>query len=39
MGVETMLIEDIRATVTEKSRRKALIEAVGAFERRISKDR
>jgi hypothetical protein len=39
MGVETMLIEEIMATVTEESRRKALIEAVGSFEKRISKDR
>jgi hypothetical protein len=31
-----MLIEDIRATVTEENRRKALIEAVGGFEKRIS---
>jgi hypothetical protein len=33
MGVETMLIEEIRATGTEESRRKALIEAVGSFEK------
>jgi hypothetical protein len=33
-----MLIEDIRATVTEESRRKALIEAVGGFERKISEE-
>jgi hypothetical protein len=30
-----MLIEDIRATVTEESRRKALIEAVGGFEKNV----
>jgi hypothetical protein len=30
-----MLIEDIRATVTEESRRKALIEAVSSFEKKI----
>jgi translin len=34
LDVARMLIEDIRATVTEESRRKALIEAVGGFERR-----
>jgi hypothetical protein len=33
-----MLIEDIRATVTEESRRKALIEAVGGFEKKIPKE-
>ena len=38
LDVARMLIEDIRATVTEESRRKALIEAVGGFERRISKE-
>jgi translin len=38
LDVARMLIEDIRATVTEESRRKALIEAVGAFEQRISKE-
>lgn len=37
LDVARMLIEDIRATVTEESRRKALIEAVGAFEKRRSK--
>jgi hypothetical protein len=37
MDVARLLIEDIRATVTEESRRKALIEAVGAFEKRTSK--
>jgi translin len=38
LDVARMLIEDIRATVTEESRRKALIEAVGGFEKRISKE-
>src|SRR5919198_1169660 len=38
LDVARMLIEDIRATVTEESRRKALIEAVGSFERRIPKE-
>jgi hypothetical protein len=38
IDVARMLIEDIRATVTEESRRKALIEAIGGFERRISKE-
>ncbi len=38
LDVARMLIEDIRATVTEESRRKALIEAVGGFESRISKE-
>jgi translin len=37
LDVARMLIEDIKANVTEDSRRKALIEAVGSFERRISK--
>jgi translin len=37
LDVARKLIEDIRATVTEESRRKALIEAVGAFEKRTSK--
>jgi translin len=36
LDVARMLIEDIRATVTEESRRKALIEAVGGFEKTIS---
>jgi translin len=36
LDVARMLIEDIRATVTEESRRKALIEAVGAFEKRAA---
>ena len=36
LDVARMLIEDIRATVTEENRRKALIEAVGAFEKRAS---
>ncbi|HJU34150.1 MAG TPA: RNA-binding protein [Nitrososphaera sp.] len=39
LDVARMLIEDIRATVTEESRRKALIEAVGGFERRILRDK
>jgi predicted translin family RNA/ssDNA-binding protein len=38
LDVARMLIEDIRATVTEESRRKALIEAVDAFEKRASKE-
>ena len=38
LDVARKLIEDIRATVTEESRRKALIEAVGGFERKVSKD-
>jgi translin len=37
LDVARRLIEDIRATVTEESRRRALIEAVGAFEKRTSK--
>lgn len=37
LDVARRLIEDIRATVTEESRRKALIEAVGAFEKSILK--
>src|SRR5918997_2986650 len=37
LDVARKLIEDIRATVTEESRRKALIEAVGGFESRLSK--
>jgi translin len=36
LDVARMLIEDIRATVTEESRRKALIEAVGGFERKMT---
>jgi translin len=36
LDVARMLIEDIRATVTEESRRKALIEAFGTFEKRAS---
>ena len=39
LDVARMLIEDIRATVTEESRRKALIEAVGAFETKMSKEK
>ena len=38
LDVARILIEDIRATVTEENRRKALIEAVGGFERRMSSD-
>jgi translin len=38
LDVARMLIEDIRATVTEESRRKALIEAVGRFEEKMSKE-
>jgi translin len=38
LDVARMLIEDIRGTVTEESRRKALIEAVGSFEKMISKE-
>ena len=37
LDVARILIEDIRATVTEESRRKSLIEAVGGFERMLSK--
>jgi translin len=36
LDVARMLIEDIRATVTEESRRKALIEAVDNFEKKAS---
>jgi translin len=39
LDVARMLIEDIRATVTEESRRKALIEAVGGFERKITEEK
>jgi translin len=39
LDVARMLIEDIRATVTEESRRKELIEAVGAFQQEITKRR
>jgi translin len=38
LDVARMLIEDVRATVTEESRRKALIEAVDNFEKRASKE-
>ena len=38
LDVARMLIEDIRATVTEESRRKALIEAVGGFEKMMSRE-
>ena len=37
LDVARMLIEDIRATVTEESRRKALIEAVDRFEKRYQR--
>lgn len=36
LDVARMLIEDIRALVTEESRRKALIDAVDGFEKRMS---
>ena len=39
LDVARMLIEDIRATVTEESRRKTLIEAVGGFEKKLSKEK
>jgi translin len=38
LDVARMLIEDIRATVTEESRRKALIEAISGFEKRASEE-
>jgi translin len=38
LDVARMLIEDIRATVTEENRRKALLEAVGALEKRVSNE-
>ena len=38
LDVARMLIEDIRATVTEESRRKALIEAVDNFEESIKRE-
>jgi translin len=38
LDVARMLIEDIRATVTEESRRKALIEAIGGFEKQLSRE-
>ncbi len=38
LDVARMLIEDIRATVTEESRRKALIEAVDSLEKRAAKE-
>ena len=37
LDVARMLIEDIRATVTEESRRKALIDVVSSFEEKFSK--
>ena len=36
LDIARMLIEDIRATVTEESRRKVLIEAIGSFEKKTS---
>jgi translin len=39
LDVARMLIEDIRATVTEESRRKALIEAVQGFENSMPKEK
>lgn len=36
LDVARMLIEDIRATLTEENRRKAVIEAVDSFEKKIS---
>jgi translin len=36
LDVARMLIEDIRATVTEENRRKALIEAVGGLDKKAS---
>jgi len=36
LDVARMLIEDIRAVVTEESRRKAIIDAVERFEKRVS---
>ncbi|HEX2013605.1 MAG TPA: RNA-binding protein, partial [Nitrososphaera sp.] len=38
LDVARMLIEDIRAVVTEENRRKTIIDAVDSFEKRISKD-
>jgi translin len=38
LDVARMLIEDIRAVVTEEKRRKALIDAFGSFEQRVSRD-
>ena len=37
LDVARMLIEDIRATVTEENRRRTLIEAVGSFEKEIKR--
>jgi translin len=37
LDVARMLIEDIRATVTEENRRTALIEAIGGFAKKMSK--
>jgi translin len=36
LDVARMLIEDIRATVTEETRRKAFIETISGFEKKIS---
>jgi translin len=38
LDVARMLIEDIRATVTEESRRKALIDAVDGFQKKYPKN-
>ncbi len=38
LDVARILIEDIRATVTEENRRKALIEAVDSFQKRTSQE-
>ena len=38
LDVARMLIEDIRATMTEEKRRKALIQAVRGCERKIAKE-
>src|ERR671929_84561 len=37
LDVARMLIEDIRATVTEESRRRAIIGAIDSFEKRVAK--
>lgn len=38
LDVARMLIEDIRAVVTEEKRRKTLIDAFGSFEQRVSRN-
>lgn len=38
LDVARMLIEDIRAVVTEEKRRRALMDAVGSFEQRVPRD-